>query len=120
MQLVGADRLAGGHQLDLAGLVLEVGEVEAAVAALAEDPSGDLHDLAGVGPGGELAELARRSARGRVAVEANRVGLDPALAQPSSFSSRWARVCSWNSRALRRSLAHGQRESCSSAGLIGA
>ena len=81
VQLVGADRVAGRHQLDLAGLVLEVGEVEAAVAALGHHPAGEVDHLAGVGAGGEVGELLAQRRRGRVAVEADRVGLDPALAQ---------------------------------------
>ena len=81
VQAVAADLAAGDDQLDLAGLVLEVGEVEAAVAALTHHPAGDVDQLAGVGPRRELTELGADRGGGRVAVEADRVGLDATRAQ---------------------------------------
>ena len=63
MQLVApTTAFAGRHQLDLTALVLEVGEVEAAVAALAEDAAGDVDDLAAVGAGAQVPNSARIAA----------------------------------------------------------
>jgi hypothetical protein len=91
VQLVGADRVAGRHQLDLAGLVLEVGEVEAAVAALAEDPPGDVDDPVGLGAGGDPAKLLPQRRRGGVAIEADgvqaSVRLDAAGARLTSLAT---------------------------------
>ncbi len=78
---VGSEPLAGGEQLDPAGLVLEVGEVEPAVAAHPDDPAGQLRVLPGSLPRpGGVEALVQIGGPG-VAVEADRVGVDPEPAQ---------------------------------------
>ncbi len=83
---VGQRLLAHGvpcdQQLDRSALVLEVGEVEAAVSPLAHDPAGDSYRLAGVASGGEVAEPFPELGGRRVAVEAHGVGLDATPAEP--------------------------------------
>ena len=76
-----AELVARRHQLQRPGLVGERGEHQPAVAPHQHQPPGDAHRLAGLRVGRQPGEALAHGSDGVVAAEADRVRIDPALAQ---------------------------------------
>ncbi len=104
------DVVAAHHELDRAGLVAQVGEVETSVPALAQDTARQTCHSTRVGSGRQPGELVVEFGSRGIAIEADRVGLDPPLAQSLELGQPMSPDLGLEARVPARSvLAYGRR-----------